>query len=138
MSRIASRTGGMVVLLLLVSCNKPVSATLDQRFDLQVGRAARLESGELDLYFRGVVSDSRCPRDVQCVTAGEAAVALEARSPRAAQASFEVRLSDDEDPSEAATYNDYRIRLVRLEPYPVTSVERDSTAYVGTFIVDKL
>lgn len=138
MSPTVSRAGWIAILMLaVVSCQKPVPATLDKPIDLAVGRAATFQEGDLDLYFRRVVTDSRCPRDVQCITAGEAFVALECRSPTTPPESFEVRLQGGEDSINGTTYNGYSIRLVELKPHPVAGVTPDTAAYIGTFIVEK-
>ena len=126
--------------LALASCRKPVVATVDQPFVLHVGQPARLAKSDLDLYFRRVVSDSRCPTGVQCVTAGDAVVTLEGRIMKGPVESFEVRLPGGEASQDSTlwkAYDGYRVRLMRLEPYPTAGVAKDTTAYVGTFVLEK-
>ena len=137
MPRTASRMGWIAVLLLSVSCNQPLPAMLGTPFDLRVGRAATVQSGEIDVLFRRVVSDSRCPRDVQCVRGGEAFVTIEARTSGTPRETLELCLGCGDDSSGGADHGGYRIRIVKLEPYPVSTVERDSTAYIGTFVVER-
>ena len=140
MSSSTSRVGWMSLLALsAISCHQPVQANLGQPVDLLVKRAVRYHRSDLDLYFRRVVSDSRCPRGVDCVTAGEAVVTLEGRILKAPPESFEVRLPGGEAPDSAIwkPYDGYRIRLVKLEPYPVAGAPVDTTAYIGTFLIEK-
>ena len=130
----------LVALLLLVtaSCRKPVAATLGQPVLLHVRQAVHFQESDLDLYFRRVVSDSRCPTGAECVTAGEAVVALDGRILKGPVETFEVRLPAGAPDSVAwRAYDGYRIGLVKLEPSPSTDRAADTTAYVGTFLVEK-
>lgn len=121
--------------LATTSCKQPTRAPLDQPFTLRVGEAARIANGDLDLFFRRVAADSRCPAGVQCVWAGEAVVALEGRILKAPPESFDVKLSADSPVP--AVFDGYRIRLTKLDPYPAHGTTPDTTAYVATFIVQK-
>jgi hypothetical protein len=55
------------------------SATLDAPVQLAPGQSVVFESDELEVTFVGIDSDSRCPRDVTCVWAGEVVVRLDLR-----------------------------------------------------------
>lgn len=140
MSRSVARWGSIGALALtLCSCRKPVTASLGEPVDLHVRRAVTFRKSDLDLYFRRVVSDSRCPRGAQCVSAGEAVVTLEGRILKGPVESFDVRLPGGEAPDSIIwkPYDGYRIRLARLEPYPLAGGVADTTVYVGTFVVEK-
>jgi hypothetical protein len=117
------------------SCRKPLTVGLDQPFTLHVGQAARLAKSDLDLYFRRVAADSRCPRGVQCIQAGEAVAIMEGRILKAPPESFDVHLTSDSLADRV--FDGYRIRMVDLDPYPVAGAPRDTSAYVGTFMVHK-
>ena len=142
MSRSALRIVCTVVLALAaMSCRKPVAAQLGQPVVLPIHRAVSFRKSDLDLYFRRVVSDSRCPVGAQCITAGDAVVTLEGRILKGPVESFEVRLPGGGDGAPDSIiwkpYDAYRIRLVDLTPVPVTGRAPDSTRYVGTFLVEK-
>src|SRR3972149_7613492 len=73
---------GAIVLLAACSSQSPASASivvLDRDFDLKAGETARLEDSDLVMRFEAVTSDSRCPADVTCITAGDALVRLHVR-----------------------------------------------------------
>jgi hypothetical protein len=63
------------------------SAELGKPFTLAPGESASLESGKITVRFVSVSEDSRCPKNEQCVWAGNARIELEVRpgtgSPRA-------------------------------------------------------
>ena len=52
----------------------PQSSPLDQPFTLKPGDTVSIGDARVQVGFDRVTSDSRCPRDVQCIQAGEAAV----------------------------------------------------------------
>jgi hypothetical protein len=41
------------------------------------------------------------------------------------------------DTASSAIYDGYRVRVDRLDPYPVAGEPRDTTAYVATIVVEK-
>src|SRR5262245_20681798 len=51
-------------------------AKLGDSFSLKVGESTRIDEVEVTLTFQKVSSDSRCPKDVTCIQAGEAVVVL--------------------------------------------------------------
>jgi hypothetical protein len=71
----------MIVVLLLpavaFSCSSGgeepaiVKAQLWEPFTFGIGYTAEIEAESLKIKFVGVISDSRCPRGVECITAGE-------------------------------------------------------------------
>jgi hypothetical protein len=131
MCRAIAVAGLLAAWVAVPSCRKPYTASLGEPFELHVGQAARLAKSDLDLFFRRVASDSRCPTGAQCIWAGEAVVTLDGRILKAPPDSFDVRLDSER------LFDGYRIRLVGLDPHPVAGAAVDSTAYVGRFVVEK-
>jgi hypothetical protein len=73
-----------------------------------------------------VENDSRCPIDVQCVTAGDAEAVLAIRA--AGSDVAQHRLHTNREPR-AVEVGGYRVRLDSLTPYPRSSVRIDPTSY---------
>lgn len=101
---------------------------------LRVGRETRVAT--LWLTLSGVSADSRCPSDVVCVWAGDAVAEIQADPPcikdgcRAASAAFSLHTNGE---PRSGDYFGYRIRLVALQPYPVSTrpiKPRDYVAWV--------
>jgi hypothetical protein len=98
----------------LPACS-PATPTADgEPFHLKVGESAKIEGTDLQIGFEGVPGDSRCPRNVQCVWAGEATVVLSVRP----GSEEETDLTFKVPPGGGATrtYRDFTIRIVGLEP----------------------
>jgi hypothetical protein len=92
------------------------------RFTLSVGGAAEVEPG-LVLTLERVVSDSRCPVDVNCVWAGEIRLAFLLESPRTESPTLSFELATS---APAATARGLQFELLGAEPPP------RSTAKIAT------
>jgi hypothetical protein len=97
----------------------PTSPSLGQSFTLKVGQSVSIAAEGLNLRFDAVVSDSRCPSDVQCIRAGEAEVRLIASQ---AGANTQLKLIERGLTSDlnVVDYKNYTIEF-KLTPYPVST-----------------
>jgi hypothetical protein len=91
------------------------TVSLDTEFTLAPSGRARIEGGEVEVRFVGISEDSRCPRDVACVWAGQAKVRLDITSRRS-----EPVLRDVLE-QQSVIADQYEIKVVRVLPYPETS-----------------
>jgi hypothetical protein len=107
----------LCALVLLAGCAQATSAPLEARVgqtvDLAVGEAARVQNTSVTVRFNGA-NDSRCPSDVVCVTAGDAAITLLLGGAGADRSDVIYLVRDPK----AATYGGYRFEAVGLAPYP--------------------
>ena len=106
------------------------TAVLGERFALPYARAATV--ADLHVSFASVTADSRCPRKVVCVWAGDAAIVLEVKH-GAETRSVELHTTSPQTMGEAFGH---RIELVSLDPYPEEPSERKPNAYVAHLVVD--
>src|SRR5688572_8058334 len=67
-----------------------IEVGLDEELTLEPGQLATVDDGAFSVRFLGVPHDSRCPTDVQCVTAGNAVVRLRVSDPRGGQTTAEL------------------------------------------------
>jgi uncharacterized Zn finger protein len=67
------------MLLLVSGCAKPGEdqVNLNKEFTLSIGQSAVVSGENLSVKFIDVLSDSRCPRGITCVWAGEASSLVE-------------------------------------------------------------
>ena len=113
-------------------CEEPVEVSLGQSFALKLGRQAAVSSEKLRIRFASVPQDSRCPKGEQCITAGEARVALEVSVGDAAPTAVELGTSEEVDVA------GFQVRLVGLEPYPVSGRPLHPEEYVATLVLRRL
>ena len=110
------------------------AARLDAEFSLRVGQKAHIKSEGLNISFSSVTEDSRCPVGVDCIWAGNAAVAVKLSKAKGDSAS--VNLNTDLDPKERS-FEQYVITLTKLSPYPKKDSSIKKEDYVATFVVRK-
>ena len=129
-----------LVLTSLAACTPalpvPIAAQLNQEFKIQVDQSAVIATEELTIRFIALSSDSRCPRGVQCVQAGEAAVSISVTQkndpPTALVLNTNPPLKKDR-----ASFANYEIQLKAVEPYPESLVKPNSKDYSVTLMVTK-
>jgi hypothetical protein len=141
MSRIQ---GWTLALLLLVSipgltCHKTsLHADLDQPITLRRGQWVSFTHRlPLEIAFLRVAGDSRCPVDAQCVAAGQAVVQFAGKSSEGGFDTFLATLPGGAplDSIPWTAWSSYRVRVLKLDPYPHVGVAVDSSAFVVTFVV---
>jgi|SoiMethySBSTD1v2_1073268.scaffolds.fasta_scaffold2708104_2 hypothetical protein len=134
-SVLAAAAGASLVLVALAcSAVSPDAPSLDRDFELRAGATARIDGSDLTVRFDGVPNDSRCPTDVQCISAGDATVELHVSGGGAADASHEVHTHDE--PHEAR-HGAWSVVLVKLEPRPVSTRPTPRGDYLVTLRVSR-
>lgn len=107
---------------------------LDQEFELKVGQEAIIKGEQLKVKFISVLEDSRCPKGVACIQAGQGRVALQL-TPRNKK-SESVELSTASTKQEI-DFNGYQVKLVSLNPYPKMDSQVKPADYVLNLTVSK-
>jgi len=109
----------------------PDQVALARPFELAVGHTAELPDG-LRLKFDRVTGDSRCPLDVQCVTAGDATVLVHVS--REGGTPFPLELHTRQGGSQIV-YDNHTIQLTALQPHPRSDRPSRQIDYVATLVV---
>jgi hypothetical protein len=114
-------------------CGDVVRITPGQPFELSVGQKAAVDDRGMTLAFLSVPMDNRCPKGVQCITAGSARVRLE------------VRVADEAEQSELETEGGrgspewnvlgFEVELLGVEPYPSAKRPTAPSEYVARLAV---
>jgi len=102
----------------------------DAPFTLAVGDRARVESPDVTIGLQAVESDSRCPRDVTCVWAGDAVVVIEIV---AGDQRETLRLHTNLEPRKAVALG-AELELADLSPYPVSTGKIEAADYRARLI----
>lgn len=107
---------------------------LDQEFKLKIGESAKASEG-LKIEFDSVTEDSRCPKGVTCVWAGNAKILLKVK--KDAGKAADVELNTNINPK-TSRYLEYELSLKELKPYPESNATIKSSDYEVTLTVRKL
>lgn len=109
------------------------SLDVGETFRLGVGQRVRVGDDGLVIGFRGVREDSRCPVDVTCVWAGDAAVALTLAIGRAGSRTATLHTHLEPRAVRAAGLI---VRVVDLAPEVVSTRRIDPADYVVTLVAE--
>lgn len=114
--------------------HKEKRAQLGREFTLRVGEQVAIKEAGLTISFSAVAEDSRCPKGVDCIWAGNGRVVMKVSKGHGTAAT--VELNTGVAPKEQR-FQDYEIKLVGLNPYPQKGVNLKRGDYTATFIVSK-
>lgn len=112
-------------------------ARLGQPFKLGAGRQVTLKEEKLRIKFASVENDSRCPSDVTCVWAGNAAINLDVTTNGRSEERLTLNTGKSSALAREAQYQRYKISLVDLSPYPRSRNKIAAGDYVVTLLVSK-
>jgi hypothetical protein len=131
------RIAAIVMSVVVAGCGAAPSQELQTvdpgaRFTLAPGTSVSVKVAKMEVRFVAVSEDSRCPRDVTCIWAGEVKVQLEIREGAKAASQVEVL----EGGSTVA--GEYRVILVRVEPQPSSTARIAPQDYRATLKIDHL
>ena len=100
--------------------------------ELSVGETVAIDGMNLTLTFTAVPRDSRCPRDVNCIVAGEATVVLEAtHNGHKTELTFKVPPGNQAE----QTLDNISIKIIQLEPETDSTKKINPTDYTATITI---
>jgi hypothetical protein len=104
-------------------------------FSLRVGESVRSDDGALLIGFLGVPADSRCPKGAQCIWAGGATVRVWLQQAGGSRLTRELHTASNAPQVEKVP--GIALRLVRLDPHPITGKAIPQGDYVATLALDR-
>jgi len=105
-----------------------------ERFTLRVGESASVQGASMVVRFLEVAGDSRCPKGEQCVWEGDATVRISVRRGPGPAELQDLHTSSRGPDGQVG--GRYVVRLVRLDPRPVTGRAITQADYEVTLQVD--
>ncbi|MEE8348938.1 MAG: hypothetical protein V3R94_05160 [Acidobacteriota bacterium] len=108
-----------------------IEAQLAEEFQLTINQTGSIQSESLRLTFWDVTEESRCPVDVNCIQAGRTTLTVQVSQ----QGSDPVELSLSTDLDNSVIFDRYALRLVRVDPDPVSTRTIDMSEYRVTLVV---
>lgn len=110
-----------------------LEARSGEAFRLRPGQTARLPGAGLFVFFRGITEDSRCPRAVVCVWAGNAGARIRVSADGDRYTTYDLHTTLE---PKAVRFAGRTIALVAVEPVPESGSTIDPDDYVITLRVD--
>ncbi len=129
----------MLLLGLLLGCagkSEVLKVDLGQEVSLHIGQTAQIENERLAIRFNGITGDSRCPRGVLCIRAGEVTGDVTVTH-NGSSSDITLTQSGLTEPPAEATYQDYKL-IFSVEPYPEAGKQISATDYRLILTIEKL
>ena len=110
------------------------------------GQSVAVTDTDLTVAFHSIISDERCPREVECAASGPVTVSLSVQQGDGAPTDFTLQTFTDQNGrspnvqfegiTNRAEVGDYLIQLVSVTPYPTNSTTKiETSAYrVGLLV----
>jgi hypothetical protein len=122
-------------------CSSPVAPAakfrLERPFPLMAGQTgASVEEEGFTIKFEKVAADSRCPKDVECITAGKADVVL-TLSKAGVSETTTLPFTQTNGTSNVIDFNGHTVRVVGITPYKLKDKEIKPDGYTITLTVIK-
>ena len=138
----------LLAVCILAGCQgaiPPVDTNINKEFSLAPGQSARIRGSDLTLIFNAVLSDDRCPIEVECAASGPVTVSLTVQRGDIVPTGLALEaLTDQEGRSPGVPFEgiqdsveagDHIIRLVGVLPHPKDLSGIKASDYEATFIV---
>lgn len=81
------------------------------------------------------IEDSRCPKDVQCVWAGDAKVKIRVTNKKGKTETFELHTNLE---PKTAKFDNYEIKLGDVTPHPASNIRIDASKRTAQIIVSRM
>jgi hypothetical protein len=129
----------LAILLTTFGCgsgSSKIQVGLNEEFVLSKGQSATISGEDLEIKFKDVTGDSRCPSNVECFWAGQVTCTVELKH---SGSSSQMVLTDSGLNSEYSkeTYGEYHLSF-KVTPYPVSGQKITKDEYRLHLIVSKL
>jgi hypothetical protein len=112
----------------------PVQAELNVPFSLSAGQTAVLAQEKLSVKFVGVIEDTRCRIDMECISAGDATMVVQAEEDGKPSMILSLTLYGG---PQGVAYETFAIHVKQLMPYPVSTRAIHSGDYRVSLLVDR-
>ena len=143
----------LLILCMLAACqtstpSPSISATVGTEFTLALNQSAAITETDLTLTLNSVLSDDRCPSDIECATSGPVSVSLSVRQGNGNTTNLTLQTFTDnngrtprvqfEGITDRVEVGDYLIQIVGVTPYPKNlSTQIKDSEYRVTLIVSR-
>jgi len=117
---------------------KPIP--FEEEFYLSFSKIKNLEE-ELTIKFSAVIGDSRCPRGVECISAGEVTLFFDLNKSGKLVKSFGLTFSENQNNPNRSNKKEiegYLIEMIEVNPYPQSTVPMGAELYEAVLKVSKL
>lgn len=133
--RLFAPSAALLAFQACASVENVIIAEPDVAFSLPIGKTASISGSPARITFRQVRDDSRCPRNVVCVWAGDARIEVSVAREGLPSETGVLTLSS---PGNETQVGGLFVRFVSLAPYPESPQPNTPRPYVAELVVRRL
>ena len=111
---------------------KTITANIGTEFSLYIGGSVIINDNGIRVKFLDVLTDSRCPKDVECIWEGTVSLLINIQFDNQDLGDFVLNSTN----LHKASFMGYYVKFKVLEPYPVSTKTISKSSYLATFIVN--
>ncbi len=123
-----------IIALVFVSAATQVFAKHEKKVSVQVGKSATESHSKVKVEFVEMIEDSRCPKGVDCVWAGNAKIKIKVTKGGKSQT---IELNSGMV-NKDNTFAGYEFTIEKLTPEPAINVRIDRNSYVAVIFVKRV
>ena len=128
--------GGALAPNLIAAAFTQGTARLGKEFAIKAGEQLKIEGADFQVKFVDVPQDSRCPTGVNCVWAGNAEVTLNVSYDKCTT-NLTLNTNDSPQTKQEEKAGDFRVKLIKLDPYPRSDKKIAASDYLATLVITK-
>jgi len=122
---------GIMALVLVAATT--AFARHEQKVSVQVGKSATESHSKIKVEFVEMVEDSRCPKDVNCVWAGNAKIKVKVTK----GGNSKVLELNSNTATKDSAFGGYVLKLEKLTPEPASNIRINRNGYVAVISMKK-
>jgi hypothetical protein len=123
----------LFILVGMIGLTVDAQAQPEKLVSVKIGTEKAAGHANIRIKFLEMIEDSRCPRDVQCIQAGNARVRVRVTRNGHSQ----VLVLNSNLRNESAVFAGYEFRLTGLTPEPGSKIRINPNGYVATIELKK-
>lgn len=124
----------ILVLLLTLVFGSILQAQTNEKITVQINQRKTLGKNKLSIKFVSLLEDSRCPKNVNCIRAGNARIKIEVKKAGGTAKNFELNTNAN---PQTISFAGFTIKLIDLKPEPATNIRINRRGFTATFAVAK-
>ena len=130
----------IISIIFITGCIQPdsiINVELNVPFQLKIGQVGFLKSEQIKIFFLNITEDSRCPSDVDCIWPGQVTVVINICKNFQSLRTLNLTILGTYGPA-IKEFGIYSIKLIKVEPYPISNQTIELSDYNATFLVSKI
>jgi hypothetical protein len=122
-----------------------VTAALNNEFTLGTGQSVSVKKTDLTITFHAVLSDERCPREIECAASGPVTISLSVQQDGETPDTVSLQTFTDQDGrapggsfegiEDRIEIGNYFVQIVGVLPYPQNLSGIKPSDYQATFVI---